>query len=165
MDAVTHWDAICRVFGKTMKTTGFCAMATVNPDGSPHIAPIGSLILHAPGQACYFEKFPVTMRRNLDRDPRVCVLAAYGGFLGTLAALFRGRFASAPGVRRSGVAGELRPATEAEERTWRERIKIFRRLKGYDLLWKDMTQVRDIRFDSFEPVRIGLMTRGLWSDA
>ena len=91
MDAVTHWDAICRVFGKTMKTTGFCAMATVNPDGSPHIAPIGSLILHAPGQACYFEKFPVTMRRNLDRDPRVCVLAAYGGFLGTLAALFRGR--------------------------------------------------------------------------
>jgi general stress protein 26 len=162
MDVVTHWDAICRIVEKTLKTTGFCAMATTNPDGSPHLAPIGSLILHAPGQAYYFEKFPVTMRRNIDHDPRVCVLAAHGGFLRTMTALFRGRFATAPGVRLSGTAGELRPATEAEDRVWRERIKMFRCLKGYDLLWKDMAHVRDIRFDSFEPVRVGLMTKGLW---
>lgn len=162
MDITTHWDAICDIFEKTLKTTGFCAMATVNPDGSPHITPIGSLILHAPGQAYYFEKFPKTMRRNLDQDPRVCVLAAHGGFWSTMASLFRGRFATAPGVRLMGMAGEPRPATEAEESLWRKRIKMFRWLKGYDLLWKDMTHVRDIRFDSFEPVRVGLMTKGLW---
>ncbi len=162
MDIITHWDTICDVFEKTLKTTGFCAMATVNPDGSPHVTPIGSLILHAPGQAYYFEKFPKGMRRNLDQNPQVCVLAAHGGFWSTMASLFRGRYTTAPGVRLLGMAGELRSATEAEERLWLERVKIFRRLKGYDLLWKDMTQVRDIRFDSFEPVRVGLMTRGLW---
>jgi len=162
MDIMMHWDAICDVFERTLKTTGFCAMATVNPDGSPHITPIGSLILHAPGQAYYFEKFPKTMRRNIDQDSRVCVLAVRGGFWNTMASLFRGRYTTAPGVRLTGVAGELRPATEAQERLWRERIKMFRWLKGYDLLWKDMAHVRDIRFDSFEPVRVGLMTKGLW---
>jgi hypothetical protein len=164
MDVLPHWNTICDVVQRTLKTKGFCAMATVNPDGSPHVTPIGSLFLHTPGQAYYFEKFPKTMRRNLDRNSRVCVLAVHGGFWSTLASLFRGRFTTAPGVRLLGRAGEQRPATEEEERRWRERIKVFRRLKGYDLLWGEMAHVRDIRFDSFEPVSLGLMTKGLWGD-
>jgi hypothetical protein len=162
MDILPHWTVICDVVERTLKTKGFCAMATVNPDGSPHVTPIGSLFLHSPGKAYYFEKFPKVMRRNLDQCPQVCVLAVHGGFWSTMASLFRGRFTTAPGVRLMGRAGEQRPATAEEERLWRERIKAFRWLKGYDLLWGEMSHVRDIRFDSFEPVRVGLMTRGIW---
>ncbi|QLA17783.1 pyridoxamine 5'-phosphate oxidase family protein [Desulfolutivibrio sulfoxidireducens] len=164
MDVPPHWNTICDVVERALKTKGFCAMATVNPDGSPHVTPIGSLFLHSPGKAYYFEKFPKKMRRNLDQDQRICVLAVHGGFWCSMASLFRGRFDTAPGVRLMGRAGEQRPATEEEERRWRERIKVFRWLKGYDLLWGEMTHVRDICFDSFEPVSVGLMTKGLWGD-
>jgi hypothetical protein len=34
--------------------------------------------------------------------------------------------------------------------------------KGHDLLWSRLKYVRDVTFDSFEPVHAGLMTRGLW---
>ncbi len=144
MDVLPHWNTICDVVERTLKTTGFCAMTTVNPDGSPHVTPIGSLFLHAPGQAYYFEKFPKVMRRNLERDQRICVLAVRRGFWSFMASLFRGRFDTAPGVRLMGRAGEPRPATEEEERRWRERIKGLRWLKGYDLLWGEMAHVRDI---------------------
>ncbi|MEF3695623.1 pyridoxamine 5'-phosphate oxidase family protein [Desulfolutivibrio sp.] len=164
MDVMPHWKVICDVVERTLKTTGFCAMATVNPDGSPHVTPIGSLFLHSPGKAYYFEKFPKVMSRNLKQDQRICVLAVHGGFWRFLAALFRGRYTTAPGVRLIGRVGDQRPATEAEERLWRERIKAFRWFKGYHLIWDEMAQVRDIHFDSFEPVRVGLMTKGLWGD-
>ena len=29
-------------------------------------------------------------------------------------------------------------------------------------MWKNMRMVRDIHFDSFEPVLMGEMTKGLW---
>lgn len=165
MNVLQHWDTIRgSVATKTLVTKRFCAVATVNPDGSPHVTPIGSLFFHEPGKAFYFEEFPAQMRRNLDQDQRVCVLATSGGFWSLLRALFKGRFETAPGVRLMGRAGARRPATEGEIRRWREQVKAFRFLKGYNLLWKNMSHVRDITFDSFEPLRLGLLTQGLWDE-
>ena len=164
MDVMTHWADVCAVVEKALKTKGFCTVATVSPDGSPHLTPIGSLFLHEPGKACYFEKFPARMRRNLEEDQRICILAVQGGFWSGLWSLFRGRYGIAPGVRLYGRVGARRPATSEETRRWLERVKVFRGFKGYDLLWKDMSEVRDIAFDAFEPLHIGPMTRGLWGE-
>jgi hypothetical protein len=67
-------------------------------------------------------------------------------------------------VRLLGRVSPRRMATAEEMRRWQEKVKHFRLLKGYNLLWKDMSEVRDITFDSFEPLRLGLMTQGLWAD-
>jgi hypothetical protein len=161
MDVLQHWDAIGKIFNQAL---GSCAVATVNPDGSPHVTPIGSLFLQEPGKAFYFEKFPKNMRRNLERDQRVCVMAVTGGLWFIVKALFKGRFDTPPGVRLLGRVSARRMATADEMRRWQEKVKHFRLLKGYNLLWKDMSEVRDITFDSFEPLRLGLMTQGLWAD-
>lgn len=167
MDAFQHWTALREIVEQTMRTTNFCALATVGPDGSPHVAPIGSLFLLEAGKGFYFEKFPKATRVNLEHDQRLCILAAPRGLRSFMTALFRGRFESAPGVRLFGRAEARRPATPAELGMWQERIKpyrLFRTLKGYRLLWENMDHVREITIDAFEPLRFGAMTRGLFQD-
>lgn len=164
MDIQQHWNTIRKVVNQALESNRFCAVATVNPDGSPRVSPIGSLFLDDAGKAFYFEEYPKNMRQNLDQDQRVCVLAVTGGFWYWLKALFRGRFDTPPGVRLMGRAGAKRMATEEELKQWQERIRPFRRFKGYKLLWKDMRYVREITFDAFEPLRLGPMSRGLWEE-
>ncbi|MHC1712226.1 MAG: pyridoxamine 5'-phosphate oxidase family protein [Solidesulfovibrio sp.] len=168
MDALQYWTVLGEIVDQAVRTSNGCAMATVNSDGSPHVAPIGSLFLQEAGRACYFEKFPKITRANLEQDQRVCILAAPSGFWFFLRALCSGQFGSAPGVRLQGRAGVRREATGEELRLVQDRLKsyrIFRRLPGYKALWGDMRFVREITIDSFEPLRLGAMTQDLWQDA
>ena len=162
MEIKQHWETICMIVNKALQNNRFCAIATLNPDGSPHVSPIGSLILDEAGKGFYFEEFPKNMRRNLDQDQRICVMAVNGGFWYWLKALFKGRFDAPCGVRLTGMAGTRRLATQEEVRRWQDRVKSVRSTKGYKLLWKDMCYVREVTFDAFEPVNLGLMGRGLW---
>ena len=104
------------------------------------------------------------MRHNLDRDQRICVLAVVGGFWFWLKALFQGRFSAPPGLRLAGRAGRRRLATKEEVEQWQKRVRPFRRLKGYKLLWKNMRHVREVTFDTVEPLRLGSMAQGLPED-
>jgi len=168
MDALQHWTVLREIVDQAVRTSNACAMATVNADGSPHVLPIGSLFLKEAGKAYYFEKFPKITRANLEQDQRLCILAAPGGFWFFLQALFTGQFRSAPGVRLQGRAGVRREATAEELRQVQDRLKpyrIFQRLPGYRALWGDMRFVREMTIDSFEPLRLGSMTQGLWPDA
>jgi len=63
------------------------------------------------------------------------------------------------------MVGERRQATPAEIALWRKRVGWTRWLNGHQLLWGNLRFVRDIHFDSIEPVRLGAMTRGLWQPA
>ena len=162
MDMEAHWKLIRRTVNHALKTNRFCAVATINADGSPRISPIGSLFLGETGKGIYFERFPKEMRENLERDQRICVLAVSGGFGYWCRALFRGRFDSPPGLRLMGRAGVRRPATPKEMEQWQQRVRPFRRFKGYRLLWTDMRFVRDVTFDNFDPLRLGPMASGLW---
>jgi len=45
---------------------------------------------------------------------------------------------------------------------WEKHTEFARGMKGYELLWGNMRFVRDIYFDSFEPVNMGEMTQDLW---
>ena len=164
MEINGHWEAIRAVFRDAFKSSLHYAIATVNADGTPHVTPIGSLILEADHKGFYCEEYPRTMTKNLENNQRVCVMAVNAGKWYWLRSIFRGRFSKPPGVRLMGTVGERRRATEEETARWLKRVRPLRRFKGYNLLWSNMRTVREITFDSFEPVRAGAMTRGLWGD-
>jgi len=162
MEIGKHWEIIRAIFEEAYKSCSHFAVATVNEDGSPHVTPIGALILRDNQTGFYFEENPKRMPSNLNRNPRVCILAVNADRLFWGKALIEGRFATPPAVRLSGTAGELRKATADEVAAWQEKVAIAKSTKGYKLLWEKMAKVRDIAFDSFEPVLMGVMTDGIW---
>ena len=164
MEIGKHWETIRAVFEESYKSCLHFAVATVNEDGSPHVTPIGALILRDDHTGFYFEENPVRMPRNLNANPRVCILAVNADKLFWGRALMEGRFASPPAVRLSGIAGKPRKATQEEIALWQAKIAPAKGTKGYELLWDHFSQVRDISFDAFEPVNAGEMTSRLWTN-
>jgi hypothetical protein len=162
MEIGKHWETIRSVFGEGSKSCLHFAFATVNDDGSPHVTPIGSLILRSDKTGFYFEDTTTKMPSNLKRNPRVYIMAVNSDLAYWGNSLMEGKFTSPPAVRLSGTVGELRNATADELAAWQEKIAILKGTKGYELLWSKMIKVRDITFDSFDPVNMGEMTAGLW---
>ena len=157
-----HWNMIRELFRSAMWTSYYYAVATVKPDGSPHVTPIGSIVLRDDKTGFYCEGFSRNIPINLNANQRVCVMAVNTGKLFWLRSFLRARFDKPPGVRLFGRAGEKRRATDQESLLWQNRIRYFRKLKGVDLLLKHADYVRDIYFDGFEPINAGIMTNGLW---
>ena len=104
------------------------------------------------------------MTKNLEKEKRVCVMAVNSDFKFWGMSLLRGRFKKPPAVRLMGTVKEKRVATEEEKTIWLKRVEKAKRLKGYEILWSKMGHVRDIVFDSFEPVNCSSMTDGLWEE-
>ncbi len=164
MNIKEHWSDIQDIFKNANSTSRHCAIATVNTDGSPNVTPIGSLFLRENCTGYYFEEYSQNMPSNFESNKRVCVLAVNSGMIYWIRAIFTGRFESSPGVRLHGIAGERREATEEEIASWQERVKGARKRKGHDLIWKNLRHIREIKFNSFEPVSAGKMTQHLWKD-
>jgi hypothetical protein len=163
MEINGHWKEIRRVFGKAM---GNYAIATVNEDGSPHVSPIGSVILRDNMTGFFFEEYPRNLPRNLESNNRVCILAVNFSKLFWVRSFLLGRYPTPVAVRIMGRTSERREATEQEIAQFRSIpwVWLFRtlRLKGYERGWKPLRHVRDIHFDSFEPVHAGVMTGHHW---
>ena len=159
-----QWGMIRRLFSQTTRTSFHFAVATANPDGSPHVTPIGSLILRDIGKGFFFEEFLGATARNFQNDKRICVLAVHTSRWLLVKSLFLGRFGSLPALRLTGMVGEKREATAEEMNLFHKRVGKYHFLKGYDLLWGRLRYVRDVTFDAALPVRAGAMTRGLWPD-
>ncbi|MDD9302171.1 MAG: pyridoxamine 5'-phosphate oxidase family protein [Desulfobacter sp.] len=162
MNIKDHWQEIREEFQNNIKKSSYCAFATVDKAGNPHITPIGSLILAEACQGFFFERFPEKMPKNFQTSDRVAVMTVNTGFFYWFRALRKGVFHSPPGLRLYGRVGELRPATESELFIWQKKIRRAKGSRGYDILWKDMTRVRDIYFDDVRLVTAGAMTRSLW---
>ena len=162
MEIGNDWHVIQELFVEAFKSSLHFAFATVNDDGSPHVTPIGALFLRDNMTGFYFEEYPTKMCENLKRNPRVCILAVNADKKYWSNSLVEGKFASPPAVRLMGVVGEARRAGREEISEWQKRFAFARDTKGYKLMWEQMETVRDITFDSFEPVNIGEMTRGSW---
>jgi uncharacterized protein len=160
-DIRSDWPWITNLFQQGIVTTGFYSFATVNDDGSAHVTPIASLVLGDDCSGYFSDVFPASMAQNLKRDQRVCIMAVRMGFWYWLRALISGRFEGWPGVRLYGTVGERRKSRPGEVERWRKRVRRFKHLKGYKLLWKNVDIVRDITFTHYEPVRAGAMTRHL----
>ena len=157
-----EWDRLKRLAGRTFSSSLHFSIATTNVDGSPHVTPIGSLILTQPGEAYYFEIFTSVLRENLERGSDVCVLGVVSSRSLWLSSLARGRFATPPAFRLLGSAGPRRPSSVGERRRFERKVRWLRVLRGYDTLWGDLGFVRELRFTSLEPVLLGRLTSGLW---
>jgi hypothetical protein len=160
-DLQTNWPWIVQRFKKGILSTRFYSFATVNTDGSAHVAPYASLVLNSDCTGYYSEVYPNQMSRNLARDPRVCIMAVDIGMVYWLKSLFKGRFNQWPGVRLYGTVDRSRKARPGEIERWLKRVKKYKWSRGYDLIWKEINTVRDISFDRFEPVHCGRMTSRL----
>jgi hypothetical protein len=163
MNIESNWRGIRHVFRQAFISTHHYSMATVSPDGRPHVTPIGSVLLREPGHAIYFEKFTQHMTKNLDNNPNVCVLAVHSGFLFWILAIIRGRFNAPPAIRLHGTVGPPRNATDQEVSLLQSRVHRFRRTKGHQLMWANLHIVRDITFTQIDGVHIGEMTRQCWT--
>jgi uncharacterized protein len=162
MEIGKHWNTIRMVFKESLDSFMHYSVATVNEDGSPHVTPIASLFLREDKTGFYFDEFPIHMSRNLERNPRVCIMAVNSNPTFLQKSFLTGKYETPPAVRLMGSVGKKREATEEEIAKWQNHVKIARGTKGYDLIWKNMRTVRDIQFDSFEPVLFGEMTQDLW---
>ena len=159
-----QWKIIRRLFSQTFQSSFHYAVATVNADGAPHVAPIGSLILRDNGRGFFFEEYLGATARNFQQDKRICVLAVHASRWLFFKSLLLGRFTSPPAIRLAGTVGEKREATPEELKLFRRRVGRYSVLKGYDLLWGRLRFVRDVTFDTALPVRAGVMTAGLWPE-
>ncbi|MEJ2739010.1 MAG: pyridoxamine 5'-phosphate oxidase family protein, partial [Dehalococcoidia bacterium] len=110
----SKWELVRSVFDQAFRSCLHFAMATVNEDGSPHVTPIGALILRDDRTGYFFDEYCTRTRDNLDRNPGVCFLAvnADKAFWGK--SLADGKFASPPAIRLSGTVQEPREATGDE---------------------------------------------------
>ncbi len=164
MELKNNWEAIRHLLEKAFESCGHYAVASVSEDGTPNAAPIGSLCLQDDYTGFYFEVFSSQTAKNLEHNPRICVVISNGGlFSFWIKSLFLGKFLTPTGVKLYGtVIGKKRLATEEEIQIFRKRIHKFRLFKGYKLLWRDFKYVRDVKFERCEPLNLGVMGHSSW---
>ena len=158
MEIKSDLETIRRHFFKAHSSNLHVSMATVNPDGTPWVTPIGSFLLQRNGVGIYFEMFPKALTRNLEKNPNVVVMAVNSGFWFWLKSILRGGFSISPALRLIGRVGELRDPTEEEVKVLSKRFDLFKGTKGHKLMWSRVSKVREIHFTDVAPVRIGRMT-------
>lgn len=164
MDLKANWSKIKRVLEAGQASTIYCSIATVSPDGTPHITPVGTVFLRDDMTGYFFDHYAESLGRNIDANPNVCIMAVNSGRMFWLRSLFKGRFVSPPGVRLYGKVGGIRPATQEEVDRIEKRVKPTQFLKGARLLWSDFTHVREITFHSYKPITYPVMMEGMWPE-
>ena len=162
MEIEYHWKSIQKLFNNARNSSMHFALATVTKDGSPHVTPIGSLFLRENITGFFFDEFPINLPKNIEENPKVCILAVNSNPTYWQKSLIIGKFISPPSVRLIGSIKEKRDGTEEEIAIWQNHVKDALGTKGHTIMWKNMRTVRDIHFDSFEPVTCGEMTQELW---
>ncbi|WP_434352939.1 pyridoxamine 5'-phosphate oxidase family protein [Psychrobacter sp. HD31] len=162
MSIQENWQKVKKVLEEGQASTIYCSIATVNPDGSPHITPVGTVFLRDDLTGYFFDHYAVKMGENIDSNPNICIMAVNAGRMFWLRSLIKGKFVSHPGVRLYGKAGPVRPATKEEIKKIEDRVKPTKWLKGAGLLWTDFTHVRDVDFSDYKPITYPVMMDGMW---
>jgi predicted pyridoxine 5'-phosphate oxidase superfamily flavin-nucleotide-binding protein len=157
-----QWKLICNYFKKHFHTPAnsfsgmrYCSIATVNEDGTPHIMPIGSFFVDENKRGYYFEPYSRHTSQNLKKNQRVCVQVVNTSLWFWMRTLILAKSSAPMAMRLMGSVGEKRKATPEEIKKWHNLIKSSKPFKGARMAWFKMTDVRDIYFDSFEPVDMG----------
>ena len=153
------WRDIKVLFRQSLTSSMHFSIASVTAEGQPHVTPIGSLMLGKPGHAIYFEAFTSKMPQNFKSNQKVCVMAVNSSKWFWLKSLIKGQFATPPSVRLHGTAGIRREANTQEIARWQKQVNNLKWTKGHALMWSGMSAVREIQFDTLEPIKIGKMTR------
>ncbi|MGM7722909.1 pyridoxamine 5'-phosphate oxidase family protein [Metabacillus sp. Hm71] len=159
MQPFDHWNT-----WRDLASQSFAfSFATVNPDGTPHVTPIGSLILSKnEPTGLYFQIFTSQMTQNLEHNNRVCILAVNNSKWFLIRSFLFRKFNTPPGVRLSGAVGEKRIATEDEIQSLKRNLGLLGRFLKAGPGGLNIKYVRDIHFDSVKPVLVGKLTSGLF---
>jgi uncharacterized protein len=137
-----------------------CSVASLNPDGTPHVTPIGSIMLSStPGTGFYFDVLNARLARNVGNDPNVTILAVDSRRSLWLRALIAGRFSQTPGVQLKGTVSPRRAATPAEIDRFHRQVRPLLRTRGGRTLWANADYVRDLTITAVTPIRLGAMTK------
>ena len=158
MNLQQNWKQIRKHFNRSNQTSFHVSIATIKPDGTPWVTPIGSLMLNHDYTGIYFEMFPRTMPTNFKTNKKVVIMGVNSGLWFWLKSIVLGTFSSSPAIRLVGSVGELRKATPVEIARLYKRLGIFRGTRGFKLLWSSMTYVRDVYFEEAVAVNLGKMT-------
>lgn len=97
MNLKENWQKIKKTLESGQASTIYCSIATVNPDGTPHITPVGTVFLREDQTGYFFDHYAEALGQNIDQNPNVCIMAVNAGKLYWLRSLFKGRFVSPPG--------------------------------------------------------------------
>ncbi len=65
MDIEKDWGLIKSICRDGMKSSSYFAIASTNPDGSPHVTPIGSLLLYEQGHGVYADEYPAALSQKI----------------------------------------------------------------------------------------------------
>lgn len=149
-----QWELIRDV---VQRSTGPCAIASVDAEGGPTVTPIGTVFLRDDCTGFYFDQYTERLAENLDRTPRICLMAVDNGLAFWLRSLLAGRFRKAIGVRLYGTAGPRRAASAEELDAVRRRVRLTQWTKGGRALWSDFSHVRDLTFSEARFVRYPVM--------
>ena len=160
-ELIDHWPQIRQLFRRALKKNTYVSLATVRPDGTPHVSPVGSFFLNDDCTGFYLEKFTTAIQKNGPDNRLVTVMGVDPGRWFWLKSIFKGRFDRYPAIRLFGVAEEKRPATDREKERFLRMVRPLKGTKGFQYMWEDMGTTRLIRFTHFEPARLGKMTQGL----
>ena len=154
-----NWSELANIVERSIKKSFYCSAATVDESGTPHVTPIGSIVFTDVGKGFYFEGFLKNSAKNLRTNSDICFMAVDTSMIYMIKFFITGKLDRLPGVRLYGTSGEKRRANAQESRLWNERIKRYKKLKGYDILWKDLHYGREVNFHSYEPVSFGNSTK------
>jgi uncharacterized pyridoxamine 5'-phosphate oxidase family protein len=163
MDIKQHWPEILNVLKSGKKANRFFSIATVDKNGNPHVTPIGHVFFSDDMTGYYFDAFSKAMPENFQNNKKICLMSVNSSTGFWLKSLFKGRFSSAPAVRLMGEVSDTREATPQEIQQLKDSIKITSKLKGHNLLWGDLTRVRDMKFTEFSPATYPVMCEDLWA--
>ena len=141
----------------------YCSVATVNHKGQPHISPIGSIVLLNKNKGLYFEKFTKSIPNNADSNPYATIMCVNDRKWFWLKSLIAGKFKKPPAIRLLVKLGKLRKESDQEGNIFKRKVKLFKKTKGYQMLWKDMSHIREFEIIEYKPVYIGQMTRDQFS--
>lgn len=157
-----HWPKILKTLNAGKKSNRFFSIATVNSDGTPHITPIGHVFFNDDITGYYFDQYSEAMPKNFESNKSICLMSVNSSSLFWLKSLYRGKFNMSPAIRLMGTVGERREASLEEIERLKQSISTTSRLRGHNLLWGNLTKVRDMQFTLFSPAEYPVMCEELW---
>jgi len=150
-----------KVVKDLVKNSLYCSISTISTEGHPHSSPIGSVFVEDETQGYFIEMFTKSFINQ--EGNKACILAVNTSLLFWLKSLIRGGFKTAPATRLFVTLGEKRKITDIERERFHKRVKPFKLLKGYKLMWANAHYVRPFTIDHIRPISIGKMTKHLES--
>lgn len=136
----------------------FCSIATINSEGFAHVSPIGSVILYDKSHGVFFEKFSKKIPENIKINQLATIMCVNDGKWFWLKSLLKGKFKTPPAIRLVVKFGALREEKKEEGKIFKRKVNIFKATKGYQLLWSDMSHLREFEIIDCKPVYISSMT-------